>query len=203
MPHLHKALTLPASFADTRLQTNFSMTNDLNFTKKLLHSFDNISTIKTVQKGEFLIKEGEIERNIYLIKTGAVRVFYLTEYEDQTIRLGYEGSLINSLSSFLKEQPSEFYLEAIRKTTLKIILKDKLLLLVNENTESLQQYIKLLETLVTQQIDREIDLLITSPIERLNRVLERSQNLFQQIPLKYIASYLRMKPETLSRIRNS
>ena len=203
MPHLHKALTLPASFADTHLQTNFSMTNDLNFTKKLLHSFDNISTIKTVQKGEFLIKEGEIERNIYLIKTGAVRLFYLTEYEEQTIRLGYEGSLINSLSSFLKEQPSEFYIEAIRKTTLKIILKDKLLLLVNENTESLQQYIKLLETLVTQQIDREIDLLITSPIERLNRVLERSPNLFQQIPLKYIASYLRMKPETLSRIRNS
>ena len=79
------------------------MTNDLNFTKKLLHSFDDISTIKTVQKGEFLIKEGEIERNIYLIKTGAVRVFYLTEYEEQTIRLGYEGSLINSLSSFLKE----------------------------------------------------------------------------------------------------
>ena len=179
------------------------MTNDLNFTKKLLHSFDDISTIKTVQKGEFLIKEGEIERNIYLIKTGAVRVFYLTEYEEQTIRLGYEGSLINSLSSFLKEQPSEFYIEAIRKTTLKIILKDKLLLLVNENTESLQHYIKLLETLVTQQIDREVDLLITSPIERLNRVLERSPNLFQQIPLKYIASYLRMKPETLSRIRNS
>ena len=179
------------------------MTNDLNFTKKLLQSFNDISTIKTIQKGEFLIKEGEIERNIYLIKTGAVRVFYLTEYKEQTIRLCYEGSLINSLSSFLKEKPSEFNLEAIRKTTLKIIPKDKLLLLINKNTESLQQYIKLLETLVTQQIDREIDLLIASPIERLNRVLERSPNLFQQIPLKYIASYLRMKPETLSRIRKS
>lgn len=179
------------------------MTNDLDFTEKLLNSFENVSIKKTIQKGELLIKEGEIERNIYLIETGAVRLFYLSEYEEQTIRLGYEGSLINSLSSFLKEQPSEFYLEAIRKTTLKIIPKDQLMELVNEDINSLKQYIKLLETLVTQQIDREIDLLVTSPIERLNRVLERSPNLFQQIPLKYIASYLRMKPETLSRIRNS
>ena len=179
------------------------MENELNFTEKLLRSFENIAIKKIIPKGQFLIKEGEIERNIYLIETGAVRLFYLTAYEEQTIRLGYKGSLINSLSSFLKEQPSEFYLEAIRKTTLKIICKDELLQLVNENNESLKGYIALLETLVTQQIDREIDLLITSPIERLKRVLERSPNLFQEIPLKYIASYLRMKPETLSRIRNS
>ncbi len=178
------------------------MSKSLNFTEKLLQLFDDIGIKKTILKGEFLLKEGEIERYIYLIETGAVRVFYLSEYEEQTIRLGYEGSLINSLSSFLKEQPSEFYIAAIRKTTLKIISKDKLLQLVSLDNQSLQQYIKLLENLITQQIDREIDLLITSPIERLNRVLKRSPNLFQEIPLKYIASYLRMKPETLSRIRN-
>ncbi|MGG9971703.1 Crp/Fnr family transcriptional regulator [Ferruginibacter sp. SUN002] len=179
------------------------MTRSSNFTEKLLNAFEQIGVKKTIQKGDFLTKEGEIERNIYLIETGAVRVFYLSEHEEQTIRLGYEHSLINSLSSFIKEQPSEFYIEAIRKTTLKFISKDKLLEIANENEESLKQYIQLLETLITQQIDREIDLLITSPVERLKRVLDRSPNLFQHIPLKYIASYLRMKPETLSRIRNS
>ena len=94
-------------------------------------------------------------------------------------------------------------MEAIRKTTLKVIPKASLLQLINEDTESLKQYIGLLENLVTQQIEREIDLLTVSPSERLKRVLDRSPNLFQQIPLKYIASYLRMTPETLSRIRNS
>ena len=67
----------------------------------------------------------------------------------------------------------------------------------------MKQYIQLLELQITQQIDREIDILIPSPTERLNRVLKRSPNVFQHVPLKYIASYLRMKPETLSRIRNS
>jgi CRP-like cAMP-binding protein len=81
--------------------------------------------------------------------------------------------------------------------------KDNLMKLVNESQESLQQYTALLESLITQQIDREVDLLITSPTVRLTRVLQRSPNLFQEVPLKYIASYLRMTPETLSRIRSS
>jgi hypothetical protein len=59
-----------------------------------------------------------------------------------------------------------------------------------------------MEMVITQQIEREIDLLTVSPTERLKRVLERSPNVFQEVPLKYIASYLRMTPETLSRLRN-
>lgn len=53
------------------------------------------------------------------------------------------------------------------------------------------------------EIEREIDILTFSPAERLNRVQERSPHLFQEIPSKYIAAYLRMTPETLSRIRKS
>ncbi|MGE0635086.1 MAG: Crp/Fnr family transcriptional regulator [Bacteroidia bacterium] len=174
-----------------------------DFTRKLIHSFEKAAEQKVISKGQFLIKEGETEKNLYFVISGAVRVFYLSEFEEQTIRFGYEGSLINSLSSFIKGTPSEFYIQAIRKTTVKFISKEKLQTLVNHDSESLRQYIQLLEILVTQQIDREIDLLITSPVERLNRVLQRSPNLFQHIPLKYIASYLRMTPETLSRIRNS
>lgn len=173
-----------------------------NFTEKLLRFFELSGRVKVIQKGELLIREGDIEKNLYLVESGAVRVFYLSEFDEHIIRFGYEGSLINSLSSFIKEQPSEFYIEAIRKTTLKVISKTELINLRNESDENLRQYIELLESLVTQQIDREIDLLITSPTERLKRVLDRSPNLFQHVPLKYIASYLRMKPETLSRIRN-
>jgi CRP-like cAMP-binding protein len=172
------------------------------FTNKLIESFEQIATETVFVKGEFLVKEGEVETHLYLVVSGAIRVFYLSEYEEQIIRFGYEGSFINSLASFIKEEPSEFYIEAIRKTKVKVISKASLMELVYEDQESMAQYIKLLETLVTQQIEREVDLLITSPSERLKRVLQRSPNLFQQVPLKYIASYLRMKPETLSRVRN-
>ena len=174
-----------------------------SFTEKLRLSFERIAVKKVISKGEFLIKEGETEQHVYLVDSGALRVFYLTEFEEITIRFGYKGSMITSLSSFIKGTPSEFYIDAIRKTALRIITKKSLTALVNESQENLKQYTALLELLITQQTEREIDLLITSPTERLKRVLQRSPNLFQEIPLKYIASYLRMTPETLSRIRNS
>lgn len=173
------------------------------FEDKLRKAFAHIAIRKVVSKGEFLIKEGQVERNLYLVESGAIRVFYLTEFEEMTIRFGYKGSMITSLSSFIRETPSEFYIDAIRKTTVSVISKASLMQLVNESRENLVQYTALLESLITQQIEREIDLLITSPTERLNRVLKRSPTLFQEIPLKFIASYLRMTPETLSRIRNS
>ena len=173
------------------------------FAEKLLHTLQHEGVQKTFAKGEFVIREGEIERHIYFVASGAIRVFLLSEHEELTVRFGYEGSFINSLSSFIKQSPSEFYIEAIRKTTLHMIDREHFRTLVQQNEETQAQYNAMLEILVTQQIEREIDLLTVSPSERLKRVLARSPNLFQEIPLKYIASYLRMTPETLSRVRNS
>jgi CRP-like cAMP-binding protein len=171
------------------------------FIQKLLRSIETGSEAKTVNKGEFLLKEGETEKHLYWVESGALRVFYLSDMEELTIRLGYTGSFINSLASFLTGNPSEFYVEAIRKTKIRFISKTALQQLAHQDMETLSQYTSLIELLVTQQIEREIDLLISSPSERLQRVLKRSPNVFQEVPLKYIASYLRMTPETLSRIR--
>lgn len=173
------------------------------FYHKLHAAFEELGTPRTISKGQFLIREGEIENKLYLIRSGAVRVFYLTEFEEIIVRFGYKDSILTSLSSFIKGTPSEFFIEAMRKTEVSSIFRHDLMALVNESTDNLLQYTALLENLITQQIEREIDVLITSPAERLNRVLKRSPNLFQEVPLKYIASYLRMTPETLSRIRNS
>ena len=170
--------------------------------EKLIASLPEISTQKVLLKGEHLIREGETEKHLYYIESGAVRAFILTEYEELTIRFGYEGSFINSLASYLQEKPSEIYIEAIRRTVVHAIPKAEVMKLVHESSQAQADYIKLLETTICQQMEREVDLLTVSPSERLQRVLQRSPHLFQQVPLKYIASYLRMTPETLSRVRN-
>jgi len=175
----------------------------MDFTAQLLEAFKKTGTEKVFDKGEFIIREGEVEKNLYFIEEGAVRVFYLTEFEEHVIRLGYKSSLINSLASYIKGTPSEFYIEALRKTSVRILPKKNIVELVESDPGLLKGYTQLLEHLIAQQIEREIDLLITVPAERLNRVLTRSPHLFQEIPLKYIASYLRMTPETLSRLRKS
>jgi len=174
-----------------------------NFLGKLIAVLLDEGKEQVYAKGGMIIREGDVEEHVYYIVTGAVRAIYLSEFEEQTIRFGYEGSIINSLASFLKRAPSEFYIEAMRRTVVRSISRERFFSLVQESREHLQQYAAMLETTITQQIEREVDLLTASPAERLKRVLSRSPNLFQEVPLKYIASYLRMTPETLSRIRNS
>lgn len=66
-----------------------------------------------------------------------------------------------------------------------------------------KQYSRFPEGLLVGEINRELNLLINSPKERLERLLARSSQVFQEIPAKYIASYLRMAPETLSRLMKS
>ncbi|WP_448633869.1 Crp/Fnr family transcriptional regulator [Pedobacter panaciterrae] len=108
-----------------------------SFTFNLINSLKISEVKKTFSKGEFILKKGEIERNIYFVESGAVRVFLLSEYEEQSIRFGFEGSIINSLASYFSESPSEFYIEAIRKTTLRVLPKEKVSALVNGDLDSL------------------------------------------------------------------
>jgi CRP-like cAMP-binding protein len=179
------------------------MNISMNFINKLLLFAQQEITPKTIKKGTILLKNGEVEQNLYLVHEGALRVVFISEEEEMTIRFGYKGSLINSLSSFFNGTKSEFQIEAIRKTSISIIPKAIINSIISHDEQSRQEYIALLESLITQQTEREIDLLTVSPQERLERILQRSPNLFQEVPLKYIASYLRMSPETLSRIRKS
>lgn len=179
------------------------MTVPLHFGTVLNELFKYESVTQVYEKGDFLIREGEVEAHLYFIESGAVRVLLLTEFEEHTIRIGYKGSVINSLSSYLRQAPSEFFIEVLRKTSVKKITRSAIEQVIQNDAASAMAYTRMLEELVTQQIDREIDILTGIPKTRLDRVLKRSPDLFQEVPLKYIASYLRMTPETLSRLRNS
>lgn len=159
----------------------------------------------TIQRNEYLKVKGSIDTNLYLVKNGSLRIFVIDEDEDEehTIRFGYKNNLIASLDSFISNKPSELYIQALKKTTLKIIKKENYIAFIESSKENKKLWLAILENFVLQQMERERDILTSSPLERYNRVLKRSPQLFQEIPNKYIASYLRMTPETLSRIKKS
>lgn len=156
----------------------------------------------TIERNEFLKVKGSIDNNLYYIESGSLRIFVLDDYEEQTIRFGYKENLIVSLDSFLTGKPSDLYIQAIKKTVVKVITKEQIeKFLKTENNRNL--WTKILENLVLQQMEREIDILTNSPKERYERVLKRSPQLFQEIPNRHIANYLRMSAETLSRLKKS
>lgn len=157
----------------------------------------------TLERNAFLKTEGSVDTNIYFVEEGSLRVYVMDENEERTIRFGYQNNILVSLDSFLTEKPSGFVIQALKKTRVKIIPKKNFMHFINKDESGLKLWIKILEDLVIQQIEREKDLLIASPKERFERVLKRSPILFQEIPNRHIANYLRMTPETLSRLKKS
>ncbi|MFH7012676.1 Crp/Fnr family transcriptional regulator [Flavobacterium sp. FlaQc-52] len=154
-----------------------------------------------IERNEFLKVEGSVDTNIYFIEEGSLRIFVLDDDEERIIRFGYKNNIVVPIDSFLSESPSDFYIQAIKKTLVKVIPKKGFMNFVNKNEDNLRLWIKIIEDLVLQQVEREKDILISSPKERFERVLKRSPQLFQEVPNKHIANYLRMSPETLSRLK--
>ena len=157
----------------------------------------------TIKRNEYLKVAGTTDTNLYYIVSGSLKISIIHEYEEHIIRFGYINNFVTSLDSFITEKPSEFYIQALKKTELKVISKSNFLNFIHQNPDNKLLWDKILEQLILQQLEREKDILITSPKERFQRVLKRSPQLFQEIPNKYIASYLRMSPETLSSLKKS
>ena len=153
-----------------------------------------------IKRNDFLVTKGNISTQMYFVEEGSLRIFINDEEEDHTIRFGYKNSLITALDSFLTDKPTDFYIQALKKSTLKVISKKRFNEVMQSSAENKKVWEQMLQSFVYQQIEREIDLITFSPQKRFERVLHRSPQLFQEIPLKYIASYLRMTPETVSRI---
>lgn len=155
----------------------------------------------TLDRGAFLKKAGSIDTQIYYVEAGALYAFIVDEDEERIVRFGYKGNIIVSLDSFLTERPSDFYIQAIKKSHIRIVSKKAFMHFIQQHEQGAALWTAMLENLVLQQIEREKDLLIQSPRERYERVLKRSPRLFQEVANKYIAAYLRMSPETLSRLK--
>ena len=173
----------------------------MNFYQKLLEILSpNWEESIVVKRNEYLVTKEVINTNLFLVEEGSLRVFIDDEEEEHTIRFGYKNSIITALDCFLTENPTEFYIQTLKKCKLKRISKNRFMQVMQSSEENKKIWEQLLQSFVYQQIEREIDLITYSPQKRFERVLKRSPQVFQEIPLKYIASYLRMTPETLSRI---
>lgn len=173
------------------LQKVYNILNEANLWQKEIE----------LKRNEFLTVKGNRDTNIYYIKSGALRIFVEDEFEEHTIRFGYKENFITALDSYLKNEPTKFYIQALKKTTVQVVSKADFENLMSSNEELFTIWTAMSNELIYQQLEREVDLLTYSPKARYERVLKRSPQLFQEIPNKYIASYLRMTPETLSRFK--
>ncbi|GAB3254983.1 Crp/Fnr family transcriptional regulator [Larkinella harenae] len=152
-------------------------------------------------KKAFLSQEGTVENYLYFLLTGATSSFLVTEGREKCLDLWFGDHFVSSYVSFLTRQPSQIFIQALFPTQALRVHYDVLQNFYQSHEESNKVGRLFAEGLYIARTQREIRFLSQTAEERYRDLLHRQPNLIQQLPVKIIASYLGIHPESLSRIR--
>ncbi len=148
-----------------------------------------------------LLTEGQICDQLYFVEEGLARAYYYHNDEDVTAWFMPENNLILSVRSFFRQEPSYEYIELLEDSTIVTIRHSDLQHLYQQYPEFNYVGRVLTERYYVLSEERALFLRRTKGKERLQGLLETFPQIFNRVPLKHIATYLGMKPETLSRLR--
>ncbi|MBP7407439.1 MAG: Crp/Fnr family transcriptional regulator [Flavobacteriales bacterium] len=152
-------------------------------------------------KGSHVCRVGEVEQRFYIVDSGVQRMSFPHDGEDLCVGFSYDHSWSGAYDSFVSRKPSRFDILAITDSVLWGIEHGALQELYSELPVMDRFGRLILEELIQGRATREIEQLSLSAEERYDRLVKRSPHLLQLVPQKDIASYLRMTPETFSRLR--
>lgn len=155
----------------------------------------------TYQKHEIILSEGRVEHFIYFVLSGCIKASVFSKGKEITLDFALKNDLISSYVSFLTDTPAKTALEALEPTSVIRIPKQHIFRLYDKYKQAEQMGRKVSEWLYIQKAEREQDFLMLTATERYLKLLKKDADLVKNIPLKYLASYLGIHPESLSRIR--
>lgn len=155
----------------------------------------------TVAKNEQILKQGEHCNFIAFIQEGSFRFYYDNEGEVKITAFFFQNDFISNYRSFLTGKPSDHFIEAMQDAVIDKINLQALNSLYDKH-KTMERLGRLIaENLYLTVANRLDSFLLQNPEERYRALIERNSRLLQEVPQYMIASYLGVKPETLSRIR--
>jgi CRP-like cAMP-binding protein len=154
-----------------------------------------------LSKGEYFVKKDRLCEKLSFVQTGLIRIYAAAGDKDITQWISTKGFFITDLSSLIFETPARWNIQALSDCKLYTIEKENYATIhtLIPNWTSLEKLFIARCFLMLE--DRVFDLLSLSAEERYDTFFKSNPELFNQVPLQYIASMLGMTPETFSRIR--
>jgi CRP/FNR family transcriptional regulator, anaerobic regulatory protein len=155
----------------------------------------------SIKKNDFWIEKGEICKHLAFVNNGILRIINEIDEIESTVQLVYKNSFITSLTSFAYQIPSIWSIQALTDCDLLLIDRESHFKLINEYKNWLEiDNIQLLLA-YTDLENRLFSQFHLSAEQRFNKLFSERPEIFNLVPLKYIASSLGITPETLSRLR--
>jgi len=166
--------------------------------EKILTAFDPF----TIKKKKDLLVQGETCKHLYFIIKGCVRSYFVdSKGVEHIYQVRMDNNWISDLESFFAETPSKYYIETIEDSTLLKISKDRFEKLLEE-IPCLERYFRILfQKAYINALQRLNSTMWEPATSRYEEMMKEHPQMFQRVPLVYIASYLGITPESLSRIR--
>jgi len=177
------------------------MSNFIELTEAEKQGIINAFPIKIFKKGKYLLKEGQIAKDAFFVIKGCVRKYSIHNGDEKTAEFYSEFESAIDFDSISNNKPSKYFLTCIEDCTIAIMNSDK-------ETELYKKFPKFgevcrveMEKMLGASQEEFTTFKNSTPTERYLNLLKDKPNLIQRVPQYQLASYLGVKPETLSRIR--
>ena len=156
--------------------------------------------VKSYPKGQILLAAGEVSKECYFVIKGWIRSYYVKDGEEKTTEF-YTEEQAATPTVYGKNIPSDYYLECIEDTIAGVGTPDLEQKMYQKFPQLESLNIAIGEAIMAKQTVTLAEFKMNSPEERYLNLLKTRPDLLQRAPLHQIASYLGIKPESLSRIR--
>jgi len=183
----------------TQLFQNINKT--VNLSEDEFEQFYSFTQTFKLKRKELLLSEGDICKHSYFVSKGCLRYFYSVDGHEHTGQFFFENNWYTDLESFLTGKPSRQNIEALEPTQIITISKDSLESLYTLNPK-FERFGRLMTERAFIGIKQRTEMLTNQSAEEryLNLIRERPK-VIERIPQHYIASYIGIQPQSLSRIR--
>jgi CRP-like cAMP-binding protein len=157
---------------------------------------------KPVKKNSFLLRQGDVCKDVVFVKKGCVRLYYMKDDIEVSVWFAFQHSSAIEIYSFISENPSNYFLQAIEDSEVLYLPKTDLTKLYQEQPKMQEMMRNFWEDVILNLIKRFTALQTDSAEKRYFDLLGKPEY-FNSIPQKYLASFIGVTPTSLSRIRKN